>query len=130
MKKSMKIVCHMATVLISVISLTAIAQDSTIQYFRPNDKRGINIFETSKNEPGSFNGLKVKIGGNFTQDFQMLSAENNATALFVSGINSNQLMKLTSGFNLAMANLNIDVQLSDGIRLSLTSYLSTCKLPL
>jgi hypothetical protein len=34
-------------------------------------------------------------------------------------------MPLTDGFNLAMANLNIDVQLSDGIRLNVTSYLSS-----
>jgi hypothetical protein len=40
-------------------------------------------------------------------------------------VNTNKLMPLTSGANLAMANLNIDVQLSDGIRTNLVTYLST-----
>jgi hypothetical protein len=38
--------------------------------------------------------------------------------------NSNQLYELAPGFNLAMANLNMDVQLADGVRLNLVSYMS------
>jgi hypothetical protein len=106
------------------ISFTSMAQ-STMQYFRPNDKTGLNVFETTKNDTVPFAGLKVKVGGNFTEDFQVLKDENNATPVIVNGINSNQLMKLTAGFNLAMANLVIDAQLSDGIRVNLTAYLST-----
>ena len=42
-----------------------------------------------------------------------------------SVINTNHLAPLADGFNRAMANLNIDVQLEDGIRMNLTMYLST-----
>ncbi len=39
--------------------------------------------------------------------------------------NVTSLIPLTSGFDLAMANLNIDAQLSDGIRVNLTAYLAS-----
>lgn len=111
-------------ILFIIISGSIKAQES-LQYFRNNDKSGLNIFETSKTDTTSFTGLKVKVGGNFTQDYQALNHSNNASVVNVAGKNANQLIGLTHGFNLAMANLNIDVQLADGIRLNLTSYLST-----
>ncbi len=115
----------MATIIMS-FGFSAIAQDSKMQYFRPNDKRGINVFETTKNDTTPFNGLKVKIGGNFTQDFQNISHQNTAIPVWnANGVNNNQLMPLTYGFNRAMANLNVDAQLDDGVRLNLTMYLST-----
>lgn len=104
------------------------SQQVPIQYFRPNDKSGINIFETTKYDTIQFDGLKVRIGGNFAQDFQVLNHENDAMFSATTNtpvINTNQLIKLTPGFNLAMANLNFDVQLADGVRLNLTSYVST-----
>jgi len=101
------------------------AQQPAIQYFRPYSKAGLNVFETTKNDTTLFTGMKVRIGGNFTQDFQGLKDQNNSTPVLVGGVNTNQLMPLTNGFNLAMANLNIDVQLEDGIRMNLTMYLST-----
>lgn len=104
-----------------LLSSSAIGQK--IQFFRPNDKAGLNVFETTKQDTVPFNGLAVKVGGFFTQDFQALKDEN--TPNIVNGVNTNQLIALKNGFNLAMANLTIDAQLSDGIRLSLTSYLSS-----
>ena len=106
---------------------SAVAQDSTIQYFRANDKTGINVFETTKKDSGNFTGLKVKVGGNFEQSFQMLRDQNTAAAATQPGFtgNVNSLIPLTDGFDLAMANMNIDAQLSDGIRVSLTTYLAT-----
>src|SRR5450432_608377 len=101
------------------------AQQPSIQYFRPYNKTGLNVFETTKIDSTIFTGLKVRIGGNFTQDFKGISHQNNATPVLVGGVNSNQLASLTNGFNRAMANLNIDVQLDDGIRLNLTMYLSS-----
>ncbi|MEI6089209.1 MAG: hypothetical protein WCR42_02040 [bacterium] len=95
------------------------AQESKMQYFRYNDQRSLNIFETSKDDNTQFNGLNVKIGGGFTQNFQALKDEN------ISTVDATKLIPLTNGFNLAMANLNIDVQLADGIRLNVTSYLSS-----
>ncbi len=43
----------------------------------------------------------------------------------VNGVNTNKLVGLKGGFNLAMANLNVDAQLEDGIRLNLSLYLSS-----
>ncbi|MBC7388592.1 MAG: hypothetical protein H7329_05225 [Opitutaceae bacterium] len=99
-----------------------------MQYFRPNDQTGINVFETSKTDTTQYTGMKVRIGGNFTQDFQGLSHRNNAD--FVSSpaspkANNNQLIGITNGFNLAMANLTVDAQLADGIRVNVTMYLSS-----
>lgn len=101
------------------------AQQPMIQYFRPNNKTGITTFETTKKDTTGFKGMSVKIGGNFTQDFQALTHQNDATPVIVNGINANQLISITNGFNRAMANLNIDAQLDDGIRMNLTMYLST-----
>lgn len=101
---------------------------SDIQYFRANDQRGINIFETTKNDTTVFTGVKVRLGGNFTQDFQMLRHSNTADIVATPAaptVNTNQLTKLTNGFNLAMANLNVDAQLADGIRLNVAMYLSS-----
>ena len=86
-------------------------------YWRPYDKRGINVFETNKT-PDSipFDGLRFRIGAGFTQQFQNLEHETKSTQ---------PLYSMGPGFDLAMANLFIDVQLADGIRLNLTNYLST-----
>jgi len=95
---------------------TAIAQRSDIQYFRHYDQRGINVFETTKTDTIIYEGMKLRIGANFTQGFQSLKHSNN------SGV---KLYDLGTGFPLAMANLNIDVQLADGVRLNLVSYMSS-----
>lgn len=111
---------------ISVVYIHAAAQDHPIHYFRPNNKLGLHQFETKKQDTSAFHGMKVSIGGNFTQDFQSLQHQNSATPVYdLSVVNINELTPLKSGFNLAMANLNIDAQLEDGIRLNLTMYLST-----
>jgi hypothetical protein len=123
MKHTINALKRLSVAALVLISSSAMAQK--IQYFRPNDKRGIDMFETSKKDTVPFTGLKVNVGGNFTQDFQSLQDKNNATPVISGGVNTNQLYPLTDGFNLAMANLNIDVQLADGIRLNLTTYLST-----
>lgn len=111
---------------IILTSELSIAQQAPIQYFRPNDQRGTNTFETTKEDTLQFSNMKLRIGGNFTQDFQSLSHQNNATPVYnLAGVNTNQLMDITNGFNLAMANLNIDAQLYDGIRMNMTMYLSS-----
>ena len=99
------------------------AQRSSIQYFRPYDQRGINMFETSKNDTLAFKEVKLRIGANFTQQYQHLKHSNSAS--MVGEVNSNALYDLAPGFNLAMANLNVDVQIADGVRVSLVSYMST-----
>ncbi len=113
------------TMLIS--SFSAMAQKRAMQYFRPNDQRGINVFETTKGDTTQFEGIKVKVGGNFEQSFQMLRDQNTAAPSTQPGFagNVNSLIPLTNGFDLAMANLNIDAQLADGIRVNLTTYLAS-----
>jgi hypothetical protein len=151
-------------------SFLGYAQQPALQYFRYYDQRGVNVFETSKNDTVAYNGLKVRLGASFTQGFQMLNHSNEAKGLLtgtslptlietepgsgsfvnvstgtaVEGIvqhptvlggyttsdnklymNSNQLYELSGGFPLAQANLNLDVQLTDGVRVSLVSYMSS-----
>ncbi|MEZ4775590.1 MAG: hypothetical protein R3D00_20560 [Bacteroidia bacterium] len=104
-----------------------VAQDLKIQYFRSPDQNGVNVFETPKVAGAEFDGMKVRVGGNFTQQFQALSHENTPSYVDEDGTQKlvNGLNKLTPGFNLATANLNIDAQLADGIRLNLVMYLSS-----
>ena len=90
-------------------------------YWRPYDQRGINIFETSKNDTTAFNGLRVRLGAGFTQQFQNIKQENTGSSNYET---SNRLYPLASGFMTAQANLFVDVQLADGIRLNVTTYLS------
>lgn len=123
MKYLTKALRHLSWMVMLLTGTSAVAQK--LQYFRPNDKDGIYMFETTKNDTVTFKHLAVRIGGNFTQDFQMLRDQNTAEPVIKNGNNVNQLMGLTNGFNLAMANLNIDAQLYDGIRLNLSVYLST-----
>ena len=92
-------------------------------YWRPYDKTGINIFETSKDaDPIAFEGLRFRIGAGFTQQFQDLKHENKGALNYE---NLNKLYPLAPGFMTAQANMNIDVQLADGIRLNLETYLSS-----
>ena len=103
------------------------AQSGSMQFFRPYDERGLHMFETTKADTIPFQKLHVQVGGSFAQSFQMLRDQNTAEPLLLPPYkgNVNSLIPLTNGFNLAMANLNIDAQLSDGIRVNLTVYLSS-----
>ncbi|HRK53454.1 MAG TPA: hypothetical protein PK185_06045 [Cyclobacteriaceae bacterium] len=101
-----------ATIMVAGI---AHAQQASMQYYRPNDKSGINIFESPKGETEVFDGLKVRVGGDFAMQFQGLSQSNTA----------GNLAELGSDFNLPTANLNLDVQLYDGMRMHLRTYLSS-----
>ncbi len=97
--------------------MMAFAQQPAIQYFRPYDQRGINKFETSKEDTVEFDGLKLRLGAGFTQGYQNLKHSN--------GLTSSALYEMGGGFALAQANFNIDVQLADGVRLNLVSYMSS-----
>ncbi len=94
----------------------AIGQNNrTLQFFRPVGQEGLNVFETSKKDTVEFTGLKVRIGGDFAMQFQALDQSNSLDSL----------VELGSNFNLPTANLNIDVQLYDGVRMHLRTYLSS-----
>lgn len=102
-------------------------------YWRPYDKTGINVFETTKRPDSiAFDGLRVRFGAGFTQQFQNLKHENpdafNTQSPPPDGsksaVTTNHLYPIEPGFMTAMANLYMDVQLADGISLNVTTYLS------
>lgn len=121
------------------LSVHLAAQQPNIQYYRPWDKEGINVFEPSKKaEQPEFTGFKIRIGGAFTQDFQSLKSSNTPTYVATSATNAanknllygvvkaeDSTSATLSGFNLAMANLNLDMQIGDGIRVALENYMSS-----
>ena len=98
--------------------LATMAQRTNVpQYFRPYDQRGVNVFEDPRVDSTGYDGFEVYLGGAFAQQFQMLDHSNaNPT---------DTLMDIGAGFNLATANLILDAQLADGIRLNLVTYLSS-----
>src|SRR5437773_8578525 len=96
----------------------------TIQYLRPLDQRGINVFETTKAPGVDFTGFKLDFGAGFKSQLQNPSHSNTAAPNVVNGVNANQLADIGRGFNNPTANLYINAQLTPGIRVALTSYLS------
>ncbi len=98
---------------------------NTISHIRPADQRGINVFEPLKGDSVPFDGFALSLGGAFTQEFQGLAHQNNAAAVLTNGVNQNQLIAIGHGFNTAVANLNLNAQLAPGIRVAMTSYLSS-----
>lgn len=99
-----------------VTGFTVQAQQEGIQYYRPLNQDGINMFESPANCDMEFEGLKVRIGGAFKQQFQALNHSNDG---------SYDLYEIGPGFNLATANLNFDVQLADGVMMKLENYMSS-----
>ncbi|MGJ3234430.1 hypothetical protein [Marivirga sp.] len=96
------------------------AQDGrNLQFFRPVGQPGLNVFEPSKADTVEYEGVKVRVGGDFAMQFQGLSQSNDAAA--GSGL---ELKELNSNMNLPTANFNLDVQMYDGVRLHLRTYLS------
>ena len=95
---------------------------------RPYDQSGTGIFEPPKEEGGD-EGLRLRWGVGFTQQFQALDHSNAADPVFqvfgADTVNVNELIDIGPGFNLATANLNLDAQLAEGIRVSLVTYLSS-----
>jgi hypothetical protein len=97
----------------------------TIQYLRAQDKRGLNVFETTKDPGVEFTGFKLDFNAAFTSQVQSLSHSNTATPNLVSGVNANQLSDIGLGFNNSTANLSLNAQLAPGVRVALTTYLSS-----
>lgn len=139
-RQSLKTV--LAVFILTAMAVTVSAQK--IQYSRYYDKRGINVFEPSKKDTVAYEGFKIRIGGSFTQDYQSIKSTNKANYVATSPTNATNrnllvgLVKNTNGtyqnndslnsrmngFNLAMANLNFDIQIDDGIRVFLENYMS------
>lgn len=72
-------------------SSVAFAQEKTeLQYFRQNNKVGLNVFETPKEKGGDFDKVRVFVGGDFALQFQSINHSNSL----------NNLVELGSNFNL------------------------------
>ena len=96
-----------------------------LQYFRPADRRGLNVFETTKDPGVEFTGFKLEFGAAFTSQVQNLTHRNTAAPNIVNGVDANQLQDIGFGFNNSTANLNLHAQLAPGIRVALSTYLSS-----
>ena len=128
MKNSIK---YFGIALIALFGLQSQAQETTTQEsqemvksiwdrdipnFRQPDKRGVNDFEAPKDWDTYYDGVQVRVGGASTIQFQDLDQENSSTV---------ELHELGGNFNLATANLDLDVLLYDGVRMHLRTYLSS-----
>lgn len=96
----------------------------SMRYFRPMDRRGINMFETPKAAGAEYKGFQLDWNAAFTSQVQLLDHSNTALPNVVGGVNQNQLANIGFGFNNSTANLYLNAQLARGIRVALTSYLS------
>jgi len=117
-------ICLAALLMLPIASMAQVEKISYLRpsYFRPYDQTGINVFETTKEaDPIPFDGLRVRFGAGFTQQFQALKHSNTA----VFNQDANKLYPIKPGFMTAQANLYMDVQLADGIRLNLPNYMSS-----
>lgn len=101
--------------LIIFITVTVSAQETKVQNLRSNDQRGINIFEDPVEDTVVYEGFAVRVGGDFAMQFQGIDQSNDAGTL----------VGLGTDFNLPSANLNLDVQLMEGMRMHLRTYLSS-----
>lgn len=102
----------------SLLPSSALSQTTDqLQFFKPYDQRGVNIFETPKDDTVTFEGLDLRWGAAFTQQFQALEHRTASP--------DHTLTEIGPGFNLATANLNLDAQIADGIRVNLITYLSS-----
>lgn len=127
MKNYKRIITGLSIIASVTARISAIGQQQEMQYFRPNNEAGLNVFETTKNDSTPFTKMRVLVGGNFELAFQGLRDNNTAIPLTETPYigNVNALVPLTNEFVLPMANLNVDVQLADGIRVDVTAYLAS-----
>lgn len=109
-------ILNLSAILFVLLASQMQAQQRDLDNFRAPDKRGINTFEAPKDTLSTFDGVEVRIGGASTIQFQALEHENSGTV---------PLSTIGSNFNLPTANLDLDVQLYDGVRMHLRTYLSS-----
>ena len=114
----MKSLHHISLSIVFMLAgLSLIAQNKRdLDNFRYPDKRGVNVFEAPKDTISTFDGVKVRVGGASTLQFQALDHENAGDV---------ELKAIGSNFNLATANLDLDVALAKGVRMHLRTYLSS-----
>ncbi len=116
MKKYIFLKTVVLLLFVGVNQLSYAQTSQGMQYLRPSGFDGLNQFEPSKDEGQAFDGVKIRVGGDFSLQFQSISHSTE---------NGDTLAELGSNFNLPTANLNIDAQLADGVRMNLVTYLSS-----
>ncbi len=99
-----------------LVGLMGYSQNRQLDNFRSPDKNGINVFEAPKDTVSTFDGVKVRVGGSSTLQFQAVDHENSGAV---------ELIAIGDNFNLATANLDLDVALAKGVRMHLRTYLSS-----
>ena len=109
----------------AVSSVFSMLPPIAMQNYRPADIRGINMFEAPKEAGIPFTGFRMSWGAAFRQNFQGLEHKNTAVAVMSGTTNTNQLVDIGRGFNLADANLSLNMQIADGIRVHLSTYASS-----
>ncbi|MER3318263.1 MAG: hypothetical protein RIB79_08220 [Allomuricauda sp.] len=111
-----KYVKHGLLVAAFLVGLSGFSQNRQLDNFRSPDKNGINVFEAPKDTVSTFDGIQVRVGGSSTLQFQALNHENSGAV---------ELIPIGDNFNLATANLDLDVALAKGVRMHLRTYLSS-----
>lgn len=104
-----------------LIGAFAFAQEKKLDNYNSPDKSSINAFETKKDSTSVYDGLKVKVGGAFALQFQGIKHFSDADQT----VPATTLYNIGNNFNLATANLDIDVALYDGVNLHLRTFLSS-----
>lgn len=131
MKKSMlKLIWLILPCLIATEAFSQ-GEQRDLDFWRPPGQQGVNVFEPGKTDKDNitFNGLRVRVGGAFALQYQGLSHSNESTPVFSDpedpDWNANELIEIGTNFNLATANLDLDVALARGVRLHMRTYLSS-----
>lgn len=109
-----------------LMGISLYAQNSRdLDDYRYPDKRGINVFEAPKDTVYTFEKVKVRVGGASTLQFQALQHENGVPQNLIDDGTVKPLKGIGYNFNLATANLDLDVALAKGLRMHLRTYLSS-----
>src|SRR5690554_6396758 len=122
-----KAINYLSAVLMILFGFQTFAQEKSardLDNSRFPDLRGINQFEVPKDTVSNFDGVNVRIGGASTIQFQALDHESTGKPMDSDG-QQVSLIEIGSNFNLATSNLDLDVQLYDGVRMHLRTYLSS-----
>ncbi|MDU8886527.1 hypothetical protein RXV94_10180 [Yeosuana sp. MJ-SS3] len=120
MKTTLK---SLITVILLMSFISINSQNRDLDNYRAPDKRGINVFEAPKDTVSTFEIVKVRVGGQSTLQFQAVDHENGVSA--ANQTEDNILQEIGYNFNLATANLDLDVALAKGVRMHLRTYLSS-----
>ncbi len=115
----MKNLAKLVLLVMVLTSINGFSQKSKrdLDNYRSPDKRGINVFEDAKDTVTTkFDGVYVRMGGASTLQYQSLSHSNSGVV---------PLKEIGGNFNLAAANLDMDVVLGEGLRMHLRTYLSS-----